>query len=42
MGLDPNLYVSWVYGVPWIVLISGAYFVWKARRRLALLREALP
>jgi L-asparagine transporter-like permease len=43
MGLDPNLYVSWVYGIPWIVLISGAYFVWKARRRhLALPREALP
>jgi amino acid transporter, AAT family len=42
MGLDPNLYVSWVYGVPWLLLISAAYFVWKARRRVALPGEALP
>jgi L-asparagine transporter-like permease len=35
MGLDPNLYVSWVYGVPWLILISTAYFLWRARRRRA-------
>jgi L-asparagine transporter-like permease len=31
MGLDANLYVSWVYGVPWLILISAAYFIWKLR-----------
>ena len=36
MGLDPNLYVSWVYGVPWLVLISAAYFLWRARRQAAI------
>jgi len=36
MGFDPNLYVSWVYGIPWIVLISAAYFLWRARRHAAV------
>jgi amino acid transporter, AAT family len=31
MGLDPNFSISWKVGVPWIVLISAAYFVWKAK-----------
>ncbi len=31
MGLDAHLYVSWVYGVPWLILISTAYFLWRAR-----------
>jgi len=31
MGLDADLYVSWVYGVPWLILISAAYFLWRAR-----------
>jgi L-asparagine transporter-like permease len=31
MGLDANLYVSWLYGVPWLILISAAYFLWRAR-----------
>ncbi|HEY2275753.1 MAG TPA: hypothetical protein VGH61_09640, partial [Steroidobacteraceae bacterium] len=35
MGLDPNLYVSWVYGVPWLIMISAAYFLWRAHRRRA-------
>ncbi|HEY2809567.1 MAG TPA: amino acid permease [Steroidobacteraceae bacterium] len=38
MGLDANLYVSWVYGVPWLVLISAAYFLWKAGNRAQLAR----
>jgi AAT family amino acid transporter len=38
MGLDTNLYVSWLYGVPWIILISAAYFIWKARQRPRLTR----
>jgi len=34
MGLDMKFfYVSWLCGVPWILLISGAYFVWKAKNR---------
>jgi amino acid transporter, AAT family len=32
MGLDANLYVSWLYGVPWIIFISAVYFIWKARQ----------
>ncbi|HEY2037140.1 MAG TPA: amino acid permease [Steroidobacteraceae bacterium] len=35
MGLDPTFDVSWLYGVPWIVLISFAYFVRRARLRAA-------
>ncbi len=38
MGLDANLYVSWVYGVPWLILISASYFIWKARNRARLAR----
>jgi len=41
MGFDPNLYVSWVYGVPWVILISVAYFLWKARHRPAAAPAAL-
>jgi L-asparagine transporter-like permease len=32
MGLDPNWNVSWIVGVPWLVLLSLAYLVWKSRR----------
>ncbi|HEV2271599.1 MAG TPA: amino acid permease [Steroidobacteraceae bacterium] len=35
MGLDPKLDVSWIYGVPWVALISLAYFVRRARLRTA-------
>jgi hypothetical protein len=32
MGLDTKFfYVSWLVGVPWMLLISGAYFVWKSK-----------
>src|SRR5262249_52274628 len=31
MGFDPNLRLSWVYGVPWLILISFAYFIWRPR-----------
>jgi AAT family amino acid transporter len=32
MGLDRKFfYVSWLVGVPWVILISGAYFIWKAK-----------
>jgi amino acid transporter, AAT family len=42
MGLDTDFfYVSWLLGVPWVVLISLAYFLWK-RRRLLVPLEALP
>lgn len=33
MGLDANLYISWVYGVPWLIVISAAYFIWRAAHR---------
>ena len=30
MGLDRNFYyLSWVMGIPWVVLISAAYFIWR-------------
>jgi L-asparagine transporter-like permease len=42
MGLDPDLYVSWVYGVPWLILISVAYFLWRTRRgRASVSRPAV-
>jgi amino acid transporter, AAT family len=37
MGLDRNLEVSWLYGVPWLVLISLIYFVRRRRSRAASL-----
>ena len=37
MGLDTAFwYVSWIVGVPWLALLSGAYFIWKARIRRAI------
>ena len=33
MGFDSHLRLSWVYGVPWLVLVSAAYFLWRARQR---------
>ena len=33
MGLDTEFWnISWIVGVPWLVLLSAAYFIWKARR----------
>ena len=33
MGLDTEFWnISWIVGVPWLVLISIAYFVWRPRR----------
>jgi amino acid transporter, AAT family len=32
MGLDEEFWgISWIVGVPWLALISIAYFVWRAR-----------
>jgi L-asparagine transporter-like permease len=33
MGFDANLYVSWVLGVPWLIVISVVYLFWRARQR---------
>jgi L-asparagine transporter-like permease len=34
MGWDREFWrISWIVGVPWLVLISIAYFVWRPRRR---------
>ena len=33
MGFTPSLNLSWVYGVPWVILISSAYFLWRMRHR---------
>jgi L-asparagine transporter-like permease len=44
MGLDTEFfYVSWLLGVPWLILISAAYFLWRTRhRRIGAPGEALP
>lgn len=34
MGLDTEFWnISWICGVPWLVLLSLVYFIWKTRRR---------
>jgi L-asparagine transporter-like permease len=30
MGLDPDWRLSWIVGVPWLLVLTVAYFVWKA------------
>jgi hypothetical protein len=36
MGLDKETWrISWIVGVPWLALVSVAYFILKARRGLA-------
>ncbi len=36
MGLDTEFWnISWIVGVPWLLLISAVYFVARARRRAA-------
>jgi len=41
MGLDREFfYVSWLCGVPWVILTSGAYFWWRARQRDPVVRAA--
>ncbi|MGA7537433.1 MAG: amino acid permease [Steroidobacteraceae bacterium] len=39
MGLDSHLDVSWLYGVPWLALISLAYFVQRGRLRSATVKS---
>jgi hypothetical protein len=41
MGLDSTLDVSWLYGVPWIVFISVAYYVHRAKLRAAFGQKAV-
>lgn len=34
MAFDTEFWnISWIVGVPWLILISGAYFYWKLRNR---------
>jgi AAT family amino acid transporter len=44
MGLDKEVWrISWIVGVPWLLLVSVGYFIWKARRgRAAATEAALP
>ncbi len=32
MGLSPDFNVSWIVGVPWLMLLSAAYFLWGRRQ----------
>ncbi len=34
MGLSPDFHVSWIVGVPWLMLLSAAYFLWGRHPRL--------
>jgi L-asparagine transporter-like permease len=29
MGLDKDWNISWMVGVPWLLLVTAAYFIWK-------------
>jgi amino acid transporter, AAT family len=42
MGLDKETWrISWIVGIPWLVLLSAVYFVLKSRRaRAAVLAAA--
>jgi len=40
MGVDETWRISWIVGVPWLVLITGVYFVLKARGSLAVCAAA--
>jgi amino acid transporter, AAT family len=43
MGLDKKFYyLSWVMGVPWVVLISAAYFLWRGFNDRGLQSAARP
>ncbi|MEZ5500530.1 MAG: amino acid permease [Steroidobacteraceae bacterium] len=33
MGLDPDWNISWKYGIPWLVIVTVGYFIWRAARR---------
>jgi len=36
MGLDTEFWnISWIVGIPWLLLLSAAYFLWRARTRSA-------
>jgi AAT family amino acid transporter len=35
MGLSKDWNISWIVGVPWLGVLTAAYFVWKARRERA-------
>ena len=40
MGFTPSLSLSWVYGVPWVILISSVYFLWRMRHRARIAKAA--
>jgi amino acid transporter, AAT family len=41
MGLDTEFWnISWIVGVPWLLLISAAYFIGRARKRAAAVVRA--
>ena len=32
MGFDKDWNQSWIVGVPWLILLTIAYFIWKRAR----------
>lgn len=35
MGLDKDWRISWICGVPWLLVLTAAYYGWRARYKLA-------
>ena len=41
MGLDTAFWnISWIVGIPWLLFITAAYFVWKRRHSAAVVMAA--
>jgi amino acid transporter, AAT family len=37
MGLDREFWnVSWIVGIPWLIVLSGCYLIWRARHQRLL------
>lgn len=36
LGFNPNMQIAWIYGVPWVIIVSVAYLVWRSRSRTAV------
>ena len=32
MAFDSDWNISWICGVPWLILLTAAYFIWRSRR----------
>jgi L-asparagine transporter-like permease len=35
MAFDADWNVAWIVGLPWLLLLTAAYFIWKIRNPVA-------